>query len=145
MAFKEYYTDEEAVQVDELREKIYKKSKNFYGMSKKRKAELDAITAQLEVIKMEAIRRNTGLEKYLVVEVLQYDKTTFKICIERIRAVDSWEGRARSFELEGWQINKTGAVSWLSGRAVHIEGNPIKRRHLNGTWTDLTGELNHAN
>lgn len=94
---------------------------------------------KINAIKYAALKRATGLDQYMTVELTTYRDEIFRFSIISARPM---MGRSinsvQSIEITGNTVRKDGTVGVKSEiYVIHNRITTIKRRHIDGSWTKL--------
>ncbi len=121
------------VDVQKLRGPVYERHR----------AKLQAVHRRLEELAEVALKREVGLERFMVVRVLRDDAYERGLQVLTLCLRDGFRGFRWAWELSGRVIRQNGTLG-LKSETTFFDMGVVTRRKLDGTWERLRPKALHA-
>lgn len=124
-------TTEESAEISAL----YLEIQRLQKKKKYQPVETNSHYEVIEKIEYAALKRVTGLDKYMTIEILSYRGQTYKLSITHVRPIGM--DKLVRLELHGNLVRMDGTVGVKQESAYIFPQDKLKRRLINGSWIDL--------
>lgn len=119
---------------------INRLSKEIKRLSRKvnfKKSDTSALHDRIEAIEFEGLRRVTGLDQFMTIEILNDGATLSKISINTVVIHGPSFDKMSEIRVYGYLLRMDGTVGVKYESSFIHKHSKLKRRHIDGSWVDL--------
>lgn len=104
------------------------------------RVERNTIDTKIDLLAATVLKRELGLEKYMVVHAFRSDGYEALLQVLSFGFHWGWRGKGSSswmWQFSGRKLRKNGTLGYLCG-SMSLDTGRIERRKLDGSWASLT-------